>query len=350
MERRNCSYDPIKSKCQLLNLESLKFSKWHLLNWEIAVNGTKKIRKFLIFVAIMGRKAITLEEQIDLLSKRGMKISDIEKAKEVLYDVGYYRLGFYWFPFEKSYPDKSDRTHEFASETKFDSAVKLYYFDFYLRSLLLRALSRIEIAFRSKVVYLVSNEYVDIPSWFADNRVVLEKQVDYYSDKGYKAIRDKNAIIRLHHSHHPEDMYAPAWKTIEYMTLGEVFHLFKSIKDVKLKKKVADEFGIRTLVTLESYLEVSKNIRNVCAHSNVLFDFKPEKSIRKGPAMMKGIANNQNLNGATRVVLYMLKQVSVKRYSELLKEIDELIAKYGVTDDVRNILLNISGFKDLHRP
>ena len=128
-----------------------------------------------------------------------------------------------------------------------------------------------------------------------------------------------------------------------------MFHLFKTIRDDNIKKKIAAEFGIKTLVTLESYLEVIKNIRNVCAHSNVLYDFTPEKSIRKGPAMMKGIADNQNLNGATRVVLYMLKQVSNKRYLELLKKIDDLITKYGVNEDVRNILLNISGFKDLHR-
>lgn len=297
----------------------------------------------------MGRKAITLDEQVQLLSARGMIISDVEKAKEVLFDVGYYRLGYYWFPFEKSYPGKDNRTHEFVPETKFDSAVKLYYFDFYLRSLLLRALSRIEISFRTKVIYLVSNEYVDVPSWFADDSVVSNKQVKYYQEGGYKAIRDKNAIIRLHHSHYPEDEYAPAWKTIEYMTLGEVFHLFKTIRDVNIKQKVATEFGIRTLVTLESYLEVIKNIRNVCAHSNVLYDFTPEKSIRKGPAMMKGIADNQNLNGAVRVVLYMLKQISEKRYLELQQDIDNLIAKYGATEDIRNILLNISGFKDLKR-
>ena len=315
----------------------------------LGVEKTGNLGIFRTFAVAMGRKAITLDEQIKLLSERGMIISNVEKAKEVLDDVGYYRLGYYWFPFEKSYPNKNNRTHEFVPETKFDSAVKLYYFDFYLRSLLLRALSRIEISFRTKVIYMVSNEYVDIPSWFADNSVVSNKQVKHYEDGGYKAIRDKNATLRLHHSHYPDDEYAPAWKTIEYMTLGEVFHLFKTIRDENIKKKIATEFGIRTLVTLESYLEVIKNIRNVCAHSNVLYDFTPEKSIRKGPAMMKGIADNQTLNGAVRVILYMLKQISNKRYLELLKEIDELITKYGVNEDVRNILLNISGFKDLHR-
>ena len=64
---------------------------------------------------------------------------------------------------------------------------------------------------------------------------------------------------------------------------------------------------------------------------------------------MKGIGNNQNLNGATRVILYMLKQVSVKRHNELLNEIDTLIAKYCKTQTVKDIIMNISGFRDLHK-
>lgn len=64
----------------------------------------------------MGRKAITLDEQIDLLRSRGMIITDVEKAKEVLFDVGYFRMGFYWFPFEQSYPEKHHRTHVFKTK------------------------------------------------------------------------------------------------------------------------------------------------------------------------------------------------------------------------------------------
>ena len=50
--------------------------------------------------------ATNIEEQITKLVERGMVIEDIEKAKENLLDIGYFRLGFYWFPFEKSYPRK----------------------------------------------------------------------------------------------------------------------------------------------------------------------------------------------------------------------------------------------------
>lgn len=50
----------------------------------------------------MSKKATTVEEQIELLKSRGMTISNEEKAIEQLLDIGYYRLGFYWYYFQKS--------------------------------------------------------------------------------------------------------------------------------------------------------------------------------------------------------------------------------------------------------
>lgn len=133
------------------------------------------------------------------------------------------------------------------------------------------------------------------------------------------------------------------------MTLGEVVHLYKSIKDEDLKLEVAKEFGIKKLPTFENYLNVIKDLRNTCAHGNVLYDFTPEKSIRKGPAMKKGIGENQNLNGALRVVIYMLSQVSENRAKELVDEIDALISKYGAYPEVRRVLNDIGGLGQLHR-
>ena len=50
----------------------------------------------------MKKKVKTIEEQIEILKTRGMIFEDEKKAKEILRDIGYYRLGFYWFYFQKS--------------------------------------------------------------------------------------------------------------------------------------------------------------------------------------------------------------------------------------------------------
>ena len=40
-----------------------------------------------------------------------------EKAKEILLDIGYNRMGFYFFPFEKTFPKLENRTHEVKEGT-----------------------------------------------------------------------------------------------------------------------------------------------------------------------------------------------------------------------------------------
>ena len=57
-----------------------------------------------------------------------MIINNEDKAKEVLLDIAYYSLGFYWFPFERSYPCKVRGTYEFQEGTNYDDIVRLYYF------------------------------------------------------------------------------------------------------------------------------------------------------------------------------------------------------------------------------
>jgi len=103
-----------------------------------------------------------------------------EKIKEFLLDIGYYRLGFYWNPFEK------DTDHNFTEGTKFSDVIKLYYLDVDLRHILLKYINRIELNFRTKVVYYVSNKYKNSPTWFADPAVVNQKLSDvnnFYNEK-----------------------------------------------------------------------------------------------------------------------------------------------------------------------
>lgn len=103
--------------------------------------------------------ATTIDEQIKKLKDRGLIISDEEKAKEVLLDIGYYRFGSYLFPFELTYPSKTDRTHKLKNPTFFEDALDLYYFDSDLRLLLLKYITRIEINLRTFITYYVSNVY-----------------------------------------------------------------------------------------------------------------------------------------------------------------------------------------------
>lgn len=71
----------------------------------------------------MAKSATTIDHQINLLKSRGLTVHDGEKAREILLDIGYYRLGFYLFPFEKTYPELRNRSHEYIKGASLEDAV-----------------------------------------------------------------------------------------------------------------------------------------------------------------------------------------------------------------------------------
>lgn len=271
----------------------------------------------------MAKSATTIEQQLDLLKSRGLAISDIEKAKEILLDVGYYRLGFYLFPFEKSYPDLRDRTHEYIEGASFEDAVNLYYFDFDLRLLLMRYLNRIEIAFRTSLIYNLSNKYNTTPIWFVSPSVVSRSYARDFERKVYTSDFKRNPVIHRHHQRNPNDRFAPSWKTLEFMTFGAVMKLYEQLKEREDKIFIAHKFGIRQVVTFESYMHTIRQVRNACAHGLLLYDLKLPQGIRRGPAA-NAPSERYNLIGALRVIKYVMGQVSSNRASELSESIKSL--------------------------
>lgn len=273
----------------------------------------------------MARRATTIEQQINLLESRGLTISDKVKAQEILEDIGYYRLGFYLFPFEKTYPNLNNRSHEYIEGTNFDDVVNLYYFDYDLRLLLMRYLNRIEIAFRTSIIYNLSNKYIDNPIWFVSPSVVNRTYTENFVQKIYTSDFRKNPIIHRHHRNNPNDLFAPAWKTLEFMTLGAVMKLYEQLKERKDKTLIANKFGIRQIVTFESYMHTVRQVRNACAHGLLLYDMKLPRRINRGPAHQT-IQESANIVGALRVIKYIVEQISANRAAELSASVKALYA------------------------
>lgn len=292
----------------------------------------------------MGRKATTLDEQVEKLRSRGMIITDADKAKEVLLDVGYYRLGFYWFPNEKPAKRNKPRLHEFLPGADFDDAVKLYYFDYALRNILLKYITRIEVNFRNFMVYVLSNRFPNYPAWFVNSEIVAESFIETFDKEVYNLNFKRNKFIATHHRLHPEDKYAPAWKTLEFMTFGSNIALYKSLNDIELKKEISIHFGVGYTGVFENYLDVVRCVRNKCAHGAVLYDIDLFPNIRKGPAGVVG-KDDRKLYGALQVVRYLLSKVSENRAKDFDNEVDALLQKYITTPTIKEIISRISGFK-----
>lgn len=264
----------------------------------------------------MTKSATTIEKQLEILESRGLTILDKDKAKEILLDIGYYRLGFYLFPFEKSYPCLSHRTHMYVEGSKIEDAVRLYYFDFDLRLILMRYLNRIEIAFRTAMIYTLSNKYDNDTVWFVNPTVVGRSYAENFERKVYTSDFKRTPVITRHHQKHPDDKYAPAWKTLEFMTFGAVMKLYGQLRDSTDKIKIANRFGIRQVITFENYMHTIRNVRNACAHGSLLYDLKLPTRIRRGPAC-SCVEEFGNIIGALRVVRYIMGQISENRADDM---------------------------------
>lgn len=274
----------------------------------------------------MRKKAKTIEEQIEILHSRGIIINDKEKAKEILQDIGYYRLGFYFFPFEEDYPALENRTHKVVKGTLFEDAVALYYFDFDLRNILNRYLARVEVAFRTYLTYYMSLKYKTDPLWFVNPAVVIKNFINDFDKKVYYSDAfKKNQQIKRHHDTYPNDKYAPAWKTIEFMTFGNVLKLYKSIVNEDDKKAIAKKFGVGKYSVFISFIDAIYTLRNKCAHGSALFDLKLPNGIKgNGPKLGLVGVEYQNLYGALIVLQYILKEISINRANDLSDDLNKL--------------------------
>lgn len=289
------------------------------------------------------KRAKSLDEQIDKLRQHGVDISNEPKAKEYLSDIGYYRLGFYIHPFEITYPALGkNRRHDVRTGTRIEDVVALYYFDFDLRNILNRYLSRIEVAIRTTVLHEISNKYIENPTWFVDPKVVTTTFIADFPTAAYKAIQ-KNEVIKRHHKKYLGS-YAPAWKTMEYMTLGNIETLYDNLLWNKDKKLISNRFGEPATGTFKSYLSAIRELRNACAHGKAIFDLKLINGIRTGKAGTFSGVNRNSIRGILAVVDFLLRAISINRANDMWKEISTATRRlYDKTPSIRPTIETLTG-------
>jgi abortive infection bacteriophage resistance protein len=290
------------------------------------------------------KKATTVEQQIDIFKSRGMNIDYAEeKTKEILSDFGYFRFGFYCFPFETSYPNRKNRTHQYKSGTKFSDAVSLYYFDVDLRNILSRYINRIEINFRTKVIYNVSNKYINSNTWFVDPVAMEKSFIDKFDTEFYTDKFKKNSVIKLHHKEYINDKYAPAWKSLEFFTFGTIHKIFKNLKDNSLKQQISLQYDVRNVGVFENYFRAIVELRNLCAHGSTLFDYKLAYPLRNGIALTINEKNRNKIYSVIKILHFILQKVSSNRAEEMENEINALIEKISNNQNVNSLIKNFFG-------
>lgn len=153
-----------------------------------------------------------------------------------------------------------------------------------------------------------------------DKSVVKANYADLFQDKVYNRLL-KNDIIRRHHKKYKDETFAPAWKTIEFMTFGEINTLYASLLFIDDKLLICKKFKINKTKVFLSYIDAVRVLRNACAHGSVIFDLKLSTSISKGPAYQVNGTNGYSLDAVLHVVEYLLSAISMNRVRDMKKEI-----------------------------
>src|SRR5690554_759578 len=293
----------------------------------------------------MGNVAISIDKQIELLQSRGIDFDGFseQKVKEILLDIGYYRLGFYWFDLRKSQSD-----HSFIEGTKFKTVVDLYYLDNDIRYILTKYLNRIEVNFRTSVVYFLSMKFKDDPVWFSNPAVMNQSFIDEFPNHYNDDFKNKHMVIKNHHFKYPSCDYAPAWKTLENFPFGSLFKIYESVQDTGIKERISEKLGIKPIDKFERIFRGLVHVRNRCAHGAILYNYNLPKSLPTIPKIDYIDDKRYNLRVIIQVIEYVLHHISGNRKQDFINEINKCLSRFQENcPDAFNIYSTKSGLNIL---
>ena len=274
------------------------------------------------------------EDLIPILQGRGLEIPDPATAVLWLRKVGYYRITGYGLQFRVRDGD-GKLTGDYRPGTRFEDFTDLYEFDRHLRLLVLDAIERIEVAFRSRFNDTMAARHG--PHWFMDPKRFSDKRDDKtgalifnhdeFLAKAYEeARRNKESLsIRHYFAIYGEPPLPPCWMLGEALTMGTWSKACGMLADRSDQKSVADFFRASP-PELTSWIHALTNLRNTCAHHSRLWDRRfvtcPSK---KGN--LKGVIDaNDRLFSQVATVLYCLW--SVEPQSRWLEALNDLLIKH----------------------
>lgn len=225
----------------------------------------------------MNKEFKTLDEQITIMEYKGMTVPDKEYAKEVLLRENYFFLNGYRHLFLKSETDK-----KFIEGTTFNELYSLFLFDRQFRNIIFKNLLLVENNMKSIMSYQLSkkygykeNEYLK-PKNFTSNPAKI-RQVQDLIKKMKRQVRT-NAKQHTATSHYVNNYgYIPMWILVKVLSFGIVGELFSILKKED-QDGIADVYNLN-VDTLSNYLPILSNYRNLCAHEDIVFENKTQKSI-----------------------------------------------------------------------
>ena len=225
----------------------------------------------------MDKKFKTLQEQVDILESKGLLIEDRDECIDILLRENYFFINGYRHLLMKSPQDRN-----FVVGSTFRELYSIFLFDRYLRNIIFKNLLIVENNMKSIISYQLSKKYG-------------YREKDYLNAKNFtndpdKSRRVKDLInkmkrqIRVNGQQHTATMhyitnygYIPLCVLVKLLSFGVISDLFTVLKPED-KVGIADIYDVE-VSQLEDFLPILANYRNLCAHEDILYDHRTDKSI-----------------------------------------------------------------------
>jgi len=238
------------------------------------------------------------DQQIELLMSRGMRIDNVAKARTYLERIGYYRLSAYWYPFRNSKLQTNPQTGQketlvtdnFKDGANFSKVIKLYVFDKKLRMLVLDALERIEVSFRTDIALTIGKHDIRahrVPKYLHGNFAIKFKknstitEHEEWLDRQDKNFKNSREDFAKHFKIKYLNDTPPIWISTEVWDFGALSRFYGGLT-INDGDAIAQSYGLPNKRTLSTWLRSLNDSRNICAHHSRLWN-KPLVNIPSWP-------------------------------------------------------------------
>lgn len=299
----------------------------------------------------MGKKIFkTLDEQIEILQNKGLIINDIDNAKQILFRENYFFVSGYRHLFMRS-----SKENIFIKGTTFDELYATFVFDRRIRNIMFKYILIIENNMKSIISYQLSKkygikerDYLNPKNFTQDG--IKSRQVNDVIAKMKRQIRvnGKQHTATLHYLSNYG--YIPMWILVKVLSFGIISELYNILK-AEDAYSIAEYYNLQP-DSLSIYLAILSNYRNVCAHEDILYDHRTQRSIpdTKYHYLLDIEATDEEYNYGKNdlfaVIIIMKFMLQPTEFHDLIYEIGyEIDVLDGKVDTVPlNLILNKIGF------
>ncbi len=299
----------------------------------------------------MGKKIFkTLDEQIEILQNKGLIINDIDNAKQILFRENYFFVSGYRHLFMRS-----SKENIFIKGTTFDELYATFVFDRRIRNIMFKYILIIENNMKSIISYQLSKkygikerDYLNPKNFTQDG--IKSRQVNDVIAKMKRQIRvnGKQHTATLHYLSNYG--YIPMWILVKVLSFGIISELYNILK-AEDAYNIAEYYNLQP-DSLSIYLAILSNYRNVCAHEDILYDHRTQRSIpdTKYHYLLDIEATDEEYNYGKNdlfaVIIIMKFMLQPTEFHDLIYEIGyEIDVLDGKVDTVPlNLILNKIGF------